>query len=85
MIVSGFLVAENNKNENLRDLFRDEFWTGVALVSGGIVLDIVSIPLFISAGRNARKAADISLQPQNIRWPDGSQRIQPAMALHIHF
>ena len=53
----------------------------------GVVVDLASIPFFISAGYNARKAASISINNQKILIPQQntiSAKYQPALTLKIN-
>jgi hypothetical protein len=55
---------------------------------GGIAMDLVSIPFFISASRNAQKAADLSLSMQpSLPGLQGIsvRKQQPALTLKIRF
>jgi hypothetical protein len=58
------------------------------LMLGGSVISLASIPMFISSGKNNRKAATISLNNQSILVPkQGSlvQNSQPSLSLKITF
>lgn len=60
----------------------------VFLMFGGGLLSTASIPLFISSGRNARKAATISFNNQPILCPKQNycvQNPQPSLLLTINF
>ena len=53
----------------------------------GLGVDLASIPFFISAGHNARKAASISINNQKILIPQQntiSAKYQPALTLKIN-
>lgn len=53
----------------------------------GLGVDLASIPFFISAGYNARKAASISINNQKILIPQQntiSAKYQPALTLKIN-
>lgn len=58
------------------------------LFLGGVISTLGSIPLFISSGRNARKAATISFNNQPILCPTQNfcvQNPQPSLLLTINF
>lgn len=58
------------------------------LMLGGGLLSTASIPLFISSGRNARKAATISFNNQPILCPTQNLYVQnphPSLVLTINF
>ncbi len=58
---------------------------GFAILTG-VIADLASIPYFISAGRNKRKAASFSLGYQNIYLRcDNSYRIKTTPSLVINF
>jgi hypothetical protein len=62
--------------------------TGGYLMLGGIVMDLISIPFFISSSHYASKAASISLNNQPILLPQQQGIIaksQPSITLRIHF
>jgi len=60
-------------NENW-DLFESNTKADIygSIMAAGIVADLVSIPIFISSGRNARRGARISVSSQLIDFPQGS-------------
>jgi len=56
------------------------------VVLGGIVVDLISIPLFISSAKNKRKAASFSFEPQKLLVPQHNTSIpkqQMALTLRI--
>lgn len=58
------------------------------LLVGGIAMDIASIPLFISAGKNNRRATELAIGNQNIYLPKNNSiamRSTPAITFRIHF
>jgi hypothetical protein len=59
---------------------------GGGLLLGGIVVDLASIPFFISSAKNARKAAEISFHYQNllnIRGHSIVSKAYPAIMLKL--
>lgn len=58
--------------------------TGLTLFAVGAASTLASIPLFIIAGSNSRKAASLSLESQRFIIPgQGLSGIQPALSLKI--
>ncbi len=60
------------------------------LMVAGFAMDIASIPVFISAGKNKRRAATFTLDYQNLYPPENwlvARRNQPipSVTLRIHF
>ena len=88
LIISGIIVGNGDNNNDPNELdFGPNFDAGLWLVGGGLVSALASIPLFISSGNNARKAASIVFGHQKIMIPQFySQKriIQPAISLKIH-
>ena len=90
LIIAGIAVGESddgNNDPNELD-FGPNFDAGLWLVGGGIVSGLASIPFFISAGKNAQKAASISFGRQKILLPHGNlmvPRLQPAISTTIQF
>jgi|SRR5579872_430120 len=66
MAVIGIIVFSQGNILSADDSKTD---VGGFLVLGGIVTDLASIPFFISSGKNARKAATISLIKQDLFFP----------------
>ena len=62
----------------------DKLGTGLTLFTVGAASTLASIPFFIIAGSNSRKAASFSLQSQNY-YNQGQELsgIQPALSLKI--
>ena len=90
LIIAGIAVGESddgNNDPNELD-FGPNFDVGLWLVGGGIVSGLASIPFFISAGKNAQKAASISFGRQKILLPKGNLMVlemQPAISVGINF
>jgi hypothetical protein len=71
---------------------KTDFWSSdsdvfAALFLGGIFTDFASIPFFIISAKSARRAASITLNNQQILFPDNAiikVRTQPAVTLKIH-
>jgi len=60
------------------------------IMVAGIVMDLVSIPLFVSASRNKRKSFAINIDHQDLLLPDGKmmafqQHSIPSVTLRINF
>ena len=83
LIIGGVSTINNNRQDNLRDLFNTDFWNGSAMVVLGGLVGLGSIPLFIGSSHNAKKAAALSFQPQRIDLPGKKRMYQPALALHF--
>lgn len=62
MASNGFVINPTDENENATN-------TGGMLLTTGVLCDIASIPFFIGAGKNKRRAAEISVSTQNIYLP----------------
>lgn len=63
-IVAG-IISGNKKNDDLADV-----GVGVVAVVSGIVVDLVSIPFFVSAAKNNKRAATaVAFQFQPINLP----------------
>ncbi len=60
--------------------------TGFTLVAVGAASSLASIPFFISAGKNSRKASSISMESQRYIIPgEDFTGIQPALSFKIEF
>lgn len=58
------------------------------IMLGGVASSLVSIPLFISSGKNARKAAKLSINNQAISLPQQNNIVKnynPSLSLKINF
>lgn len=87
MAVVGIIIAAND-NPGPYDIYGSNFETGSFLMGAGFIADLVSIPFFISSGKNARRAANISLHRQKIAVPGQngfSIRMQPGVTLTMGF
>lgn len=83
MMVAGGVLAASSLNHHLfeHDAGGD---IGAALLLAGFASDLGSIPLFISSGKNARKAAMLSLGNQPVLLPANAGLIwetQPSLKL----
>lgn len=87
LIISGILVGNGDNNQDPNELdFGPNFDAGVWLLGGGLASGLASIPFFISADKNARKAAAITIAPQKINYPQlntNNTIIQPAISVRI--
>jgi len=80
MGIGGIIIMDQG------DIFSADFEAGAVLVLVGAASGLASIPFFISSGRNSRKAARLSFNPQNYPDPYGHfSGIQPALGLKIDF
>ena len=85
MAVGGGIGFSNNF-ELFDSTTKGDVYGGIMLA--GIVADLVSIPVFISSGRNARRAARVSVSSQLIDFPKGNNRYakaHPAISVKIPF
>jgi hypothetical protein len=82
-IIGGTISANNNPNDVYSVSDAEGF-----LIVGGIILDLVSIPFFISAGHFSSKAAQISLSSQKnylLQKNIVAARYTPAISIKISF
>ena len=64
-MVVGTLIKINNANKK-HESVNEIIWAFV--VTGGIAADIISIPWFISAAKNKKRAATVAITSQKILW-----------------
>ena len=84
-IVVGVLVMNaGSKEDDFNSGFGDIFG-GAIIATVGIVADVVSIPFFISSGKNKRLAASVAFSEQNIYLLDRSVAAAPALSFKIRF
>ncbi|HRI20987.1 MAG TPA: hypothetical protein PLA68_08530 [Panacibacter sp.] len=86
--ITGVIITASASNANDFITLYDRTSSGVILTGVGAAAIITSIPFFISAGHNARKAAAISLSNQKILLPQQNAFViksQPAVTLKINF
>ena len=79
--VGAIVVTEG---ENLDNIF--SLSSGIATV--GILMSVASVPFYISAGRNKRKAASLSFQQQKIPYIKNNSvasSMIPAVSIKIKF
>lgn len=70
MMVTGAIVtATAEKPTGWFEIFSEGQAIGMTIFSVGSLVDIASIPFFVTAGTNARKAAKISFSNQQIIVP----------------
>ena len=84
-IVTGIILGSQKPNSD--EIYSEENIAGYVLLIGGIAIDLCSIPLFISASNNRKRAATISIglqrySPQQI--PPFATNVQPAVILRIN-
>jgi hypothetical protein len=86
MLVTGILVGSSAEpGEGIMETSTGED-IGIALLVGGLVTDLISIPFFISSANNARKAATLSFNNQKIPVPrvhSIAAKTQPSVTLKI--
>jgi hypothetical protein len=81
MASNGFVINPTEENENAAG-------TGGVLFTTGVLCDLASIPFFISAGKNKRRAAEISAGTQKTYLPLNSaltMRYIPSLTVKIDF
>lgn len=88
LAVAGVIVGNNDNDRNdPNELgFGQNFDVGLWLLGGGIAAGLTSIPFFLSAEKNARRAASIGFSNQKIMLPQGSAftiKMQPTVSLRI--
>lgn len=86
MVVTGIIVASIAEPAEGVMLTSSGEDIGIALVAGGLVADLISIPFFISSANNARKAANISFNKQPILIPGFHSfvaKAQPSVTVRI--
>ena len=65
MIITGGLIGLNSMATHPYGE-KEELTAGSILVASGIILDLASIPLFITAAHNKKKAATLGLTNENV-------------------
>lgn len=83
-VVTGIILGSQDSGN---DIYSDENIVGYVLFFGGLAVDLCSIPLFISASNNRKRAATISVglqsyPPQPIA--NTATNVQPAVILRIN-
>jgi hypothetical protein len=79
--VIGFETSDDDFNDNSTNTYG-------ALIAGGSIIALGSIPFFISSGSNIRKAATLTLNYQPILIPNRDclvQSSQPSLSVTITF
>jgi hypothetical protein len=85
MIIIGIIVGSNSDSSDNFG-YDSNFAAGTGLLLGGLAADLISIPLFISSGNNARKAVTISFNPQRLSIPQYNSyglTFQPTLTARI--
>jgi hypothetical protein len=88
LAVAGVIVGnnDNDRNDPNELSFGPNFDVGLWLLGGGIAAGLTSIPFFLSAEKNAHRAASIGFSNQKIMLPQGSAftiKMQPTVSLRI--
>jgi hypothetical protein len=84
-IVSGIILSSQKPDTD--EIYSNENIAGYVLLIGGIGLDLCSIPLFVSASNNRKRAATISVGLQNsapLPRSPFTASVQPAVILRIN-
>jgi hypothetical protein len=85
-ITIGGLISMNESSKNDSWGFPDDSSSNITLV--GTVIGSLSFPFFLSSAKNARKAANISLNNQTILLPQQNniaQNYNPSISFQINF
>lgn len=83
LMIAGAVVASQGDYLDPND---SQLNIGGALFVTGLVVDLVSIPIFIGSAKNARKAASLSLQKQMVLFPQQDAAVVntgPSLAFRI--
>lgn len=83
-VVTGIVLGSQDSGN---DIYSDENVVGYVLLIGGLGLDLCSIPLFISASKNRKKAATLTLGLQGndpLQRSPFNTHVQPAVILRIN-
>ncbi|QNA42938.1 hypothetical protein [Lacibacter sediminis] len=87
MIVAGAVVGSTfEEPKGVLEIFSKGEVIGFCLFMAGAVVDLASIPFFISSAKNARKAATITLSNQQINVPNSKSLVVksiPSVTLKI--
>lgn len=87
MAITGILIMGSGDSEGEVGMSQQDA-TGSFLFLGGLVADLISIPILISASHHKRIAADLTFDYQRINVPqqNGMTRAaQPGVTLRIRF
>lgn len=66
--ITGLVLGDGKEGRMNYDGFSEKFRTSMSLFAGGVVMNLLSIPFFVSSTKNARTAATISVQEQKIAF-----------------
>ena len=87
MIIAGIIVGSGD-SDDLTDAIGDTL-NGGALIATGAVLGMASVPLFIIAGKNKRKAGvsgHVNIQPLQVFAMKGNlNALQPSISVGLSF
>lgn len=84
----GGLVQLSNSNQTSYGSGFDFDFTGAYIAIGGGVVSLASIPCFVNASKNKKLAVAISIDNQNILFPQGYDvafKKQASLSLKIDF
>ncbi len=89
MTITGLILAENNAEGTIKSIFTEEkngseegFVSGSLLTIVGGATSLASIPLFISAGKNKRKAA-LSIKGERLSFGKLNSRKSQLLAVAV--
>lgn len=83
-IVTGIILGSQDSGD---DIYSNENVVGYVLFLGGLAADLCTIPLFISASNNRKRAATISVGLQSYpsqQIPPFATTVQPAVIVRIN-
>ena len=78
MIITGGLIGVNSMATHPYG-GNEELNAGIILVATGIILDLASIPLFITATHNKKKAATLGIRNENVPKVMNGKMMQSSM------
>jgi hypothetical protein len=84
-VVTGVILGSQKTSSN--EIYSDENIAGYVLLIGGLAVDLCSIPLFVSASNNRKRAASISVGLQGndpLQRSPFTTNVQPAVILRIN-
>jgi hypothetical protein len=86
LVVTGIVLGSSNTDASDLDQ-GPNFDEGMWLVFPGVAMELASLPFFLSAAKNKRKAADVSLGVWSPPIPFALQRIKrlPGPAITLRF
>ncbi len=88
MVVTGMLVAGNSVEAEPPSINPDDTVSGGILVASGLVVDLISIPFFISSSKNKRRAATVGLRSSSfpiLTHAGLIQKSRPSLSFTLRF